>query len=279
MIDLLLLRIAAGLGINALFALGAYRAGAVTPGGAAAGILVGTILFASGGLVFWLLMGAFFLSSTLLSRYKRERKEKASLLQEKHDVRDAVQVLANGGPGALWALLYLFFPGPEAMMGVVASYAAANADTWAGEVGVLSSQSPRLITGGGPVQPGRSGGVTPVGIAASLGGALFIAGLFLACARALPVFSPDITPGERILFGLCAAGGGFLGALIDSLLGATVQARFTDPRTGTFTERSVSEHGPNRLAHGFRAITNDAVNLLSFLGAGTAAAACGLLFL
>jgi uncharacterized protein (TIGR00297 family) len=277
MMALLLLRIAAGLGLNAILALGAYRARAVTAGGALAGMVVGTMLFTSGGLLFWLLMGGFFLSSTLLSRYKRGRKQSAARLQEKHDLRDAAQVLANGAPGAFWALLYLLLPDTTIMLGVAAAFAAANADTWAGELGLLSGRAPLLITGGGPVEPGRSGGITPLGLAASLAGALFIALLFFLLSLVLPVLPAGAELSDSLRFTAVVVAAGFAGSLLDSLIGATLQVQYADPRTGAYTERPASAAGPNRLVRGLPGINNDVVNLLSFfLASGAAVALVGL---
>jgi uncharacterized protein (TIGR00297 family) len=271
MTDLLLLRIAVGLVLNALLAIGAYRFRSVTPGGAAAGVALGTLLFASGGALFWLLMGAFFISSTILSRFKREQKSAAAGLQEKHEVRDAVQVLANGGAALFWALLYLIFPGPQLLTGVVVSFAAANADTWAGEMGTLSSCPPVLITSGAQVSPGRSGGITLLGMAASAAGALFIALLFFVLSLLLPAFPSGNPVGSPVLYALLVTAGGFAGSLIDSLLGATLQAQYTDPVTGEYTERPSSAAGPHTLQRGVAAINNDAVNGLSFFTASFAA--------
>jgi uncharacterized membrane protein len=53
---------------------------------------------------------------------------------------------------------------------------------------------------------------------------------------------------------------GFLGMLLDSLLGAGLQARYRDPSTGVLSDvRPVG----GELASGYRFITNDAVNLLA----------------
>ena len=57
---------------------------------------------------------------------------------------------------------------------------------------------------------------------------------------------------------LAFAAAGFLGMLLDSLLGATLQARYSNEETGNFTDI------PTNILHsGYRWMSNDAVNLLS----------------
>jgi uncharacterized membrane protein len=56
--------------------------------------------------------------------------------------------------------------------------------------------------------------------------------------------------------------GGFVGSLVDSLLGATLQAQYASE--GIATERRSAPDGtPNRLVRGLPVITNDVVNLAS----------------
>ena len=221
-----------------LVALAAWKLKALTPSGAAAAAIVGFCHLALGG---WLGAGAlltFFGTSTLLSRLGKRKKE--TLGFEKTARRDGWQVLANGGVAALCAALGR----PEWMLGALA---AANADTWATEVGSLLGAAPRKITTLKPAPPGESGAISLAGTLAALAGAALLAamgrGAFLA-----------------ILLG------GFGGALFDSLLGATLQAQWRDPETGKLTER---RNGPP--VRGLKGMNNDAVNFLAtLLGAAVA---------
>ena len=67
-----------------------------------------------------------------------------------------------------------------AMLGALV---AANADTWATELGVLSRSPPRLVTTLRQVAPGTSGAVSGVGMLAATAGAAFV-GLVAALAGA-----------------------------------------------------------------------------------------------
>jgi len=241
----------------------AARALAVS--GAVAAVMVGTVIFGLGGLPWAALMITFFVTSSLLSKLFSSRKRALTDKFEKGSNRDWAQVLANGGAGAFLAAIALLFPGEVwpwlAYAGVMAT---VNADTWATEIGVLNPTPPRLITTGQQVPMGSSGGITLVGTAATLAGSLLIALVGLA-------FQPGV-PGIRFLLSVSLAG--LAGSLVDSLLGATVQAIYYDPVRNKETERQViGEDGlPIAPLRGWVSMNNDAVNFLSSVCGALAAA-------
>ena len=203
---------------------------------------VGTAIFAGGG---WVGAGAlltFFGTSTLLSRWRR--RAKASLGYEKGGRRDAGQVLANGGIAAACLLLPLLSSAvdPHRAFGLMlGALAAANADTWATEIGSALGASTIDLRTGRAAPPGTSGAVSLPGTLAALGGTAL-----LGCFA-----------GNLAGWGIVTAAG-LAGALADSLLGATVQAQWWDPaRPGRWTERAQGEPP----ARGWAWVGNDAVNL------------------
>jgi uncharacterized protein (TIGR00297 family) len=231
----------------------------LTAVGALAGLAVGLGLYWAGGPAVWVLLALFFVSSTLLSRLGHAEKESAEELTGKGDRRDAVQVLANGGPALAMAALWRLTAVPGFYVGAITALAAANADTWASEIGLLSRRQPVSLVGLRPVPRGRSGGVTATGLAASLGGALLIAAGFLLTRLA---------GGERLRVGTAGviAAGGFLGSVVDSFLGATLQGRYRSLACEQYTERPHAATGAqNTLTGGLRLVTNDTVNLVSGL--------------
>jgi uncharacterized protein (TIGR00297 family) len=269
--------LALGLLVNAVMAAAAFWRRAVDAGGAAAGLVIGTLVFAAGGPFFWLVLGAFFLSSTALGRIGRKGRERTQGIVEKGNTRDFLQVLANGGAAAVLALLYRLTGDPAFAVAFAAAFASSNADTWASEVGVLSRRPPVSILSFRPVPAGISGGVSAAGTAASLAGSLFIALIFSAVQELAARTAGGMTPpGDRAGFlalaGIVAAAG-FFGSLVDSLLGASVQALYTAQETGALTERQWSGAQRNTLVRGLAIVTNDVVNLAS----SAAAAAGGVL--
>lgn len=253
--------LALGAALNLALAAAALARRSLTPVGALAGVAVGAGIWIAGGLAAWSLLALFFVSSTLLSRVGRDAKEETQALTGKGARRDALQVLANGGPALLSALAWLATREPVFRVGMAAALAAANADTWASEIGLLSSRQPVSIMGFRPVPRGRSGGVTLLGLVASLAGAALIGAAYgLSCRLASWCLLPAAS-GALLVWGC-----GFLGSVVDSLLGATVQARYRDAATAQYSERRLGPSGEaNALAGGLRIMTNDGVNFASGL--------------
>ena len=191
----------------------AYWRGSLAPSGAAGALLVGTIVYGLGGWLWGVLLALFFISSSLLSHYKE--REKQAVAEEKFDKghrRDLGQVLANGGAGAIVALLNGLFPSPFWLPLFLGTMATVTADTWATELGTLSRKPPRLITTGRVVPVGTSGGVSVFGTAVSFAGGLLI-GLVAGLLAQNHILALTLTGGV----------GGLAGSLGDSFLGATVQ--------------------------------------------------------
>ena len=255
----------AGMALALAIALASYAARFLAPSGAVATFLLGTIIFGIGQWQWGVPILAFFISSSILSKMWRSRKQQSNLLYEKSSVRDIGQVSANGGVAAL-AILFFYSTGARAWYPVfLGSLAAVTADTWATEIGALSSKAPRLITTFKRVIPGTSGAVSLIGITGALLGALFIAGIGIATAPAFP-FSFWRTV-------LVVTAAGLLASLVDSLIGATVQAQYRCPVCEKVTEKREHCGGtPTLFIRGHRWINNDVVNAICALsGAGLAA--------
>lgn len=254
-----------GLGLCILIAALAYWRGSLTPSGALGATMIGTSIFATGGLGWGLLLVAFFTTSSALSHYQARAKEPLAEKFQKGHRRDIGQVLANGGWGALMALVFGFYPHPIFFAAFAGAMATVNADTWATELGVLSKTAPRLITTGRVVTVGTSGGVTPFGTLIALLGALLIGALaFLFLLIAPDPLSSIARSRDLLLFPVVVAAAGLLGSLFDSLLGATVQAIYFCDLDQKETESARHRCGrATRLIRGWRWLDNDWVNFLA----------------
>ncbi|MGI4789197.1 MAG: DUF92 domain-containing protein [Janthinobacterium lividum] len=234
--------------LAAIVSASAYRAHALTRSGALAAWGIGSVVSGIGGWMAAAALLTFFVSSTVLSRWRRKQKE--TLGYEKGGRRDAGQVLANGGVAA--ACILLSAAGVKSgMLLFLAALAAANADTWATEIGSIVGGQPYDIRTGKKVSAGSSGAVSLPGTFAALAGSALL-GLFA----------------HGLTAGLIVTASGFGGAFFDSLLGATVQAQWRHPSVpGQWTERP--QAGPPE--RGWRRVGNDFVNgLCTLTGAGLA---------
>ena len=218
----------------------------LTRGGVAAALVVGGAVWWGLGLGGLAPLFAFLLTGSLLTR----------LATGGAGPRNSRQVLANGSVAAVAASLGSW----PAAAGAIA---AATADTWATEIGSFSHRPPRLITTGAPVPRGRSGGMTVLGTLGGIGGAL-------AIAVVAALVAPRLRGNGLWVVGVA----GCIGMLVDSLVGATLQARYACPASGcgAVMERPGQCHGTVELDRGVKWLDNDGVNLVGSLSGALAAA-------
>ncbi|XP_026863363.1 transmembrane protein 19 [Electrophorus electricus] len=241
-------------------------------GGALGALLVGFIL-SMANLSFFAALFTFYVTSTKLTRWRGDVKKRIDSEYKEGGQRNWVQVFCNGGVPTELALLYMIEVGPGEMpvdfgqhysaswmcLSLLGALACSAGDTWASEVGpVLSRRRPRLITTWKEVPTGTNGGVTPVGLVASLlggvavGTAYFLTQLLLV--NDLHLAAPQW---PVMVYGGTA---GLLGSVLDSFLGAHMQYSGYDESTG----KVVSYETPTvRRICGKPILDNNGVNLFS----------------
>jgi uncharacterized protein (TIGR00297 family) len=256
-------RLAAALPLAGVVAILAWRARALTPSGALAAAAIGAIAMAAG----WpwaVLLVVYFTAATALSRLGRARKEKlTSSIVAKQGPRDAWQVVANGFAFGVAALGSMASPDPGWAPLGAGALAASAADTWATEIGTLYGGTPRSILHWRPVPPGTSGAVSLVGCVGAVLGALAIGMVALAVGWGLSIAGAAVV-------------GGVAGALLDSLLGASVQSRLWCDHCSVQTEREVHDCGrATRPIRGLTWIDNDLVNFVAGIAGGLLALLIG----
>jgi uncharacterized protein (TIGR00297 family) len=257
-------QVALGMAFSVLIAWAGYRRESLSCSGVAGAIIVGSFTFGLGGWTWGLLLIAFFVSSSLLSHYRKDDKQRLAEKFAKTSQRDLGQVLANGGWGAILAIAYFRQPYPVLFAAFVGAMAAVNADTWATELGVLSPTLPRLLTTGQRVPAGTSGGVTFLGTMAALGGGLLIGLAALVLGRVEAMWGNGPLPGGYLWLVPIGLLAGLAGSTFDSLLGATVQGTYYCPRCQKETEARMHRCGqPTRHLRGWRWLNNDLVNFAS----------------
>jgi len=251
-----------GLVLATAIAAGAARMRALSLSGAAAATLVGAAVHAGMGTRGSVTMVTCFACTSALGRLASAGPR----FQRRGNQRDAVQVLANGGPAAALSLLRMRYPATSddvIALAFFGSLAAAAADTAATEIGTRWGGQPRSITTGRLVPAGESGAVTPAGLAAAV-----------LASLALAVTSQAGTKDWEVRATACAAGG-VAGALVDSLLGALLQEQRWCDTCCVRTELPVHVCGMRTCRiSGLPGVNNDAVNTLAICAGSIATIAC-----
>jgi len=195
------------LAITGFFALLAWFAGGVNPSGALAGSAVAFIMAIRDLRMFLALLVVFAvtLAATRVG-YARKQQLRAA---EPPGGRTAAQAMANLGMAAL--VVAFGFAGWPVL--ALAALAEAAADTGSSEIGMAFPGKTVLITTFQPAPAGTDGGVSVLGTLAALLG---------AGAVALTALFSGLISGRQ---GLVIVAAGFLGTLVDSLLGALLERR------------------------------------------------------
>ncbi len=255
--------------ITVVIAFLAYFISALSLSGAMGAWLLGTVVFGLGGTEWMIPVAAFFLFSTFLTKLGKKHKQKLVTVFEKTGKRDIFQVFANGGVAMIatmcWHFLATTWPNLELFwyMIFLGAIAAATADTWGTEIGAFSSHDPVSILTFKKVPQGTSGGLTIIGTSGALLGSFLIA---IAGKYSLQYFA-DIEMSWLAVALISLVG--LIGALVDSLLGATIQAQYQCPTCKKITEKT--SHCGNEnipLVCGYKKVNNDLVNLSNTLAGG-----------
>ena len=198
--------------VTLMFAILARQLRGVTRGGAVAGFITTCLIFvALGGNSFYVVLSVFALAS-LSTRVAYSRKLSLGTAESRRG-RRAVQVLANLSIATICAGVS-FATGEHVWAAMsMGALAEAAADTVASECGQAWSDHVYLITNMRRVAVGTDGGVSVPGSFCAVVAAVVVT----VVARAGQIISWHEV--------FAAAGGGVLGMLADSLLGATVQRR------------------------------------------------------
>lgn len=171
-------------------------------------------------------------------------------INKKTATRDLVQVIVNGGAALISVILFYLTKNDLFMVCYAVGISESLCDSVASDVGVLSKATPVNICTWKPIQKGMSGGISFLGtisafVASVIGGTSFL------------IAYNDLRNGIRI------AVVSFLGCLIDSILGATVQIKNTCVVCHQLTEKDSHCGKRTQYCRGVKCIDNCAVNFIS----------------
>ncbi|KAL7332474.1 hypothetical protein PS15p_204514 [Mucor circinelloides] len=256
--------------LSTLMVIHSRRKKSLSVDGAMAAFMLGLATFSSDLWIFTVVLLTFFLSSSKLTKFKANRKRVLEAEYELSSERNWVQVACNGLAGGIAVALFQVLCQGQSyacydqarwstllVWAYIGHYGCCAGDTWASELGILNEDWPILITRFKKVPPGTNGGVSGLGLAASLAG-----GAFVGLAGALTLYFEQPCHGfawELIVLGSFAGVGG---SLIDSLLGATVQqSLYSEDQKKIVPELKPGEN--IKIISGVPILDNHQVNILS----------------
>jgi len=234
-------------------------------GAIAAGFLAFVVLFLAKWSIFPLV--TFLVLGSLAGKIRANAKEGGDAKQGL--ARDHWQVLANGGIFMLLAMLAFLNESGwlDSFLGIhtevlrfsetchllaLISLSVSCADTLSSDFGRVWGGSPRNIITGKRLIKGVSGGVT---------GAGFVGAFLGAVSIAIFVFWSELSSlGSSVSIFWLVAVFGFIGSILDSVLGILFQAKYLDEMGNQVDS---SESGRRSMAAGYRWVTNDVVNAVT----------------
>ena len=235
--------------LSSLISISSYKFKFLNFRGTLAIFLLASVIFGLGGWKWTVPLLVFFVLSSLISKLKRKTPSVTEIYIEKSMPRNGIQVLANGGIGGILVILNYFFPSELFYIVFVSSVAAVCADTWSTEIGTFKQSATVNILSFKEIQQGASGGISIPGTIGGVLGASIIAASSLMWLGLKHI--------NYIIFIIFA---GIVGNLFDSILGASLQAKYKCNVCSKITERNFHCGQNSILIKGFKIINNDMVN-------------------
>jgi len=233
--------------LSFLITITSYRLKFLTLNGSVVTFLMATFIFGLGGIKWTLPILTFFILSSLISKFRKQRNKRVEEYFDKTGNRDYLQVLANGGVAWMLIILYQLFDNEVFYLLYITSIAAVCADTWSTEIGTLFRTKTYNILNFNPVEQGTNGGISIIG---TIGGLL---GSFIVTLTAFYWIQ------NHFIFVIVLIG--LFGSLLDSFIGAKYQAVFQCGKCGLITERKTHCMAPTVKIRGFGLVNNDFVNI------------------
>ena len=209
------MEIIAILALSALLSFLAYKMDLLTRSGCISAAVMGMVIGFCGSLSWLLLLIVFTLLGFTATKIGLSRKREKGLQEGTHGERSYKNVLGVGLPCCVFAVINVITQDAHyyyMMIAYISSIAVAAADTAASELGTKDSNV-YLITTLKRVEPGTDGGISRFGTIVSL----------IASVIVTIVGWGVINLSYDDIFILIPMAAGFIGCMLDSVVGATLE--------------------------------------------------------
>ena len=209
------MEIIAVLVLSALLSLLAYKMDLLTSSGCISAAVVGIVIGICGSLSWLILLIVFTLLGFAATLFGLSKKKEKGLQEGTHGERNYKNVLGVALPCCVFAIINILTHDSHyylMMIGYISTIAVAAADTAASELGTKDSRV-YLITTFKRVEPGTDGGISPFGTLISL----------IASVVVTLIGWPVINQSMDDIFILIPMAAGFIGCMLDSVVGATLE--------------------------------------------------------
>ena len=238
-----------------------YKRGYLDRKGVITAFLLGSVVIYFGGWIFFFLLLVFMLVGSILTKIVNRKSVDWVSYFNNGGIRSWKNVIANGFWPMYASTLYAILPrnyGGYILFFFLGSLTSMVSDTVSTEVGMYFGGDPVLITN--PkirVPKGYSGGVSLPGLLGGLISSIlfsYLASILLGIKNIVSVYSLAVA--------------GFSGGILDSLLGATIQAKYKCKYCGMIVETKYHCGNETELIKGFEPLDNHMVNFISSLLGG-----------
>ena len=244
-------KIILSLTLSFILALIAYLKKAMTMSALILAFIFSCLITYYGGLNAFIILASVFIINQIAGQIKKEYRDSLTKdVNVKIHQKDLMEIIANVGMGTISIVIYGLTNNNIFLIIYAAIMAESLADSLASDIGILSKKAPINILTLKRSKPGLSGNISFLGLFSSLLGSFLISLIFII---------PQFNLTNMIIITLS----GFLGAILDSLIGALFQIKYKCPKCGIITEQKSHCKTPTQHYQGFKFLDNDLVNLIS----------------
>lgn len=205
-------------------------------------VLFSTLITYFGGITSFIILVVVFLGSIITKLFNKNKKRYK---------RKLIQIISNVGVGTLSLIIYKITANDIYLLVYASVMAESLADTLASDIGILSKREPINILTLKKGERGLSGNISILGLISTLIGSLLIGTIYYIGIE------------KNIISFLIIVLSGFLGSLVDSILGASIQVKYRCEKCKKITERKEHCGKKTNYYKGIKWIDNNLVNLLS----------------